>query len=78
MNLILKRLQELADADLFFLSEAVETEMQRREEVLGEISDSARLRAIERQQSYRRRNGAAAPPVRAVGLGKLPPRRRAA
>ncbi len=77
MNAILKQLQELADADLYVLSEVVDLEMQRRAEVSGETLESARRRAVEREQSYRRRNGAAAPPVRTVGLGK-PSRRRAA
>ena len=70
MNSILKQLQELADADLYALSEAVDLELQRREDVAGEVPDSARRRAIEREQSYRRRNGSAAPPVRVVGIGK--------
>ena len=74
MNSILKQLQELADADLYALSEAVDMELQRRDDVTGDIPDSARRRAIEREQSYRRRNGAAAPPVRAVGIGKASPR----
>ena len=70
MNSILKQLQDLAEANLYALSEAVDAELYRREEIVGDISDSARRRAVEREQSYRRRNGAAAPPVRAVGLGK--------
>ena len=78
MKSILKQLQELANADLYALSEAVDMELQRRGEVVGEVPDSARRRAVEREQSYRRRNGAAAQPVRAVGLGKTPRRRTAA
>ncbi len=78
MNLILKRLQELADADIYTLSEAIDAEIQRRDEILGEASDSARRRAIERGQSYRNRNGSAAAPILAVGIGKTPPKRRAA
>ena len=58
MNSILRQLQELADADLYALSEAVDMELQRREEIVGDIPDSARRRALEREQSYRRRNGA--------------------
>ncbi len=78
MESILRELQELADADLYALSEAVDLELNRRDDVVGDISDSARRRAIEREESYRRRNGAAAPPVRIVGIGKPTPRRRAA
>ena len=78
MNSILRQLQELAETDLYALCEAVDMELQRRDEVVAEIPDSARRRAIERGQSYRHRNGAAAPPVRAVGIGKMPLRRHAA
>lgn len=78
MKSILRELQELADADLFALSDAVELELSRREAISGETADSARRRATERQQSYRRRTGAAAPPVRVIGLGKTAPPRRAA
>ena len=82
MNTILRQLQELADADLYALCEAVDMELQRREEVTDdEVPDSARRRAVEREQSYRRRNGSAAPPIRIVGFGKqssdVPPDRAA-
>ncbi len=78
MKTILNQLEELADTDLYALSEAIDMELHRRDEVVGEVPDSARRRAIERDQSYRRRTGAAAPPVRAVGLGKPANRRHAA
>ncbi len=68
MNPILTQLQELADSDLYALCEALDIEMQRREGMTGDMPDSARRRAIQRSGSYRRRTGAAAPPVRAVGL----------
>ena len=79
MNALLKRLHQLADQDLYGLSEAIDLELQRREELTGEVPDSARRRANEREQSYRRRTGAFAPPIRAVGLGKAAagPRRAA-
>ena len=77
MNAILRQLQQLADTDLYTLSEVVDRELQRRDDVVGEFSDSARCRAVEREQSYRRRNGAAAPRVREVGIGRMQ-RRRAA
>jgi hypothetical protein len=75
---ILNELQELADSDLYALCEAVDMELQRREGLSGDLPDSARRRALERGESYRRRTGAAAPPVRAVGLHKRPSDRRAA
>ncbi len=59
MKTILNLLAELADADLYALCEAIDIELQRREEPVSEVPDSARRRAIEREQSYRRRNGAA-------------------
>ena len=78
MKSILDELQELADSDLYALCEAVDMEMQRREGLSCDLLDSARRRAQERGESYRRRTGAAAPPVRAVGLHKRPSGRRAA
>ena len=73
MNTILKQLQELADTDLYALSDAIATEMDRRDETIDEPGDSARRRAVDRQEGYRRRSGSGAPPVRIVGFGK--PRR---
>jgi len=78
MKTILNQLQILADSDLFALSEAVDIELQRRDDVVTEVPDSARRRAVQRGESYRRSTGAAAPPVRHVGLGKSPSDRRAA
>jgi hypothetical protein len=74
---LLNQIQELAEADLYVLAEAVELELQGREGIAGEFADSARRRAVEREQSYRRRAGAGAPPIRVVGIGK-PGKRRAA
>ena len=78
MNSILKRLQELADTELYNLSEAIEAELQRRSDASDDLPESAKRRANEREQSYRRRTGAFAPPIRAVGLGKSKGPRRAA
>ena len=77
MKSIFRQLEELADADLYVLSEAVDLELQRRDDNCDEAVDSARRRVQERGQSYRHRTGASAPPVRIVGLTKLPPRRAA-
>ena len=73
MKSILNLLVDLADADLYALCEAIDMELQRREEPVSEVPDSARRRAIEREQSYRQRTGAAAPPVRIIGIGKRRP-----
>jgi hypothetical protein len=78
MNTILKRLRQLADFELFNLTEAIDLELQRRAELTAELPESARRRANERDQSYRRRTGSFAPPIRAVGLGKAKEPRRAA
>ncbi len=78
MNTIMRHLQQLADYELFNLSEAIDLELQRREEVMIEVPESARRRAVEREQSYRRRTGSLAAPIRVVGLGKMKEPRRAA
>jgi hypothetical protein len=78
MNAILKRLQQLSDPELFTLSDAIDAELDRRSDDVGEVPDSARRRAVERQQSYRRRLGSTAAPVKAAGLGKAAGPRRAA
>ena len=77
MNTILKRLRQLADFELYNLTEAIELELQRRAELTADVPDSARRRALEREQSYRRRTGSFAAPVRAVGLKTSEPRRAA-
>lgn len=68
MNAILKRLHGMGDDDLLNLSEAIDVELERRLEHTGAIPESARSRAIARGQSYRHSTGAAAAPIRAVGL----------
>jgi hypothetical protein len=68
MNAILKRLHGLGDDELLDLSEAIDVELDRRSEQVDSIPDSARRRALARGHSYRRCNGASAPPIRAVGL----------
>ena len=77
MKTILKLVEVLSDADLYNLCEAIDIELERREETISIDFDSARRRAVEREQSYRHRNGAGAPPVRISGIGKVS-RRRAA
>ena len=78
MKTILRQLQHLDDDELLAVSEAVDTELSYRLERADAIPDSARRRAVQRQHSYRSRNGASAPPVRAVGLRETPRRRLAA
>jgi hypothetical protein len=78
MQSILKRLRKLADDELLAMSEAIDLELEARLVRADDTPESARSRAIERQQSYRHRTGAAAPPIVAVGLGKNNRDRRAA
>lgn len=68
MNAILKRLEKMVDDELLTLSEAIDVELERRQNREEVAPESARSRAIARGQSYRRTTGAAAPPIRAVGL----------
>ena len=79
MNAILKRLRQMADDELLAIGEAIDAELEHRlDRTAEEVPDSARRRAVERQQSYRHRTGSAAPPVYAVGLGKVRRERHAA
>ena len=68
MNSFLKRLQKMGEDELLGLSEAIDTELERRLDQADSVPDSARRRANSRQRSYRHSTGAAAPPIRAVGL----------
>ena len=74
MNTIFKRINKLADQDLYDLCEAIDVELQRRNMLTEDVPESARRSEVERQQSYRHRTGTGAP-IKAVGLGK--PRRAA-
>jgi hypothetical protein len=76
MSTYLNRVQQMSDEELLAFAEAIDFELERRQESLDPIPDSARRRANARQQSYRRSVGASAPPIRAVGLRDT--RRRAA
>ena len=78
MKSILKRLRKLAHDELLAVSEAIDIELARRVQRTDEVPESARRRALEREQSYRHRTGSAAPPIVAVGLGKAGKDRRAA
>lgn len=68
MNAILKRIPQLGDDDLLVLSEAIDIELEGRLDRTESIPESARRRAVSRDHSYRRSNGASAPPIRAIGL----------
>jgi len=78
MNSILKRLRKLANDELLALSEAIDVELELRLDRTDDVPESARRRALQRQQSYRHDTGSAAPPIIAVGIGKARKDRRAA
>jgi len=77
MKSILKNLRKMAKEELLMVSEEIEAELERRHGA-STIPLSAKRRAKQRQKSYRRDNGATAPPIMAVGIGKNNKRRRAA
>jgi hypothetical protein len=68
MKSIVKKLHNLNDDELLIISEAIDLELEHRQEKIEEIPESARRRAVMRDQSYRRATGSSAPPVRATGL----------
>jgi len=78
MNSVLKRLKKLANDELLAVSEAIDLELERRLERDDATNESARSRAIQRDQSYKRATGSTAPPIVAVGIGKGFRDRRAA
>jgi hypothetical protein len=78
MKTIIKKLYNLNDEELLSISEAIDQEIERRQERTEEIPESARRRAILRDQSYRRSTGSSAPPVRTTGLKDQSKRRNAA
>ena len=78
MNVLLKRLHKLADDELLAVSEAIDRELERRLDLTDSVPESARRRAVQREQSYRRRTGSSALPVRVAGLRDAHKRRRAA
>jgi hypothetical protein len=75
MKSFLGKLQELTNEELLELSEVLDMELESRMGEDEEVPDSARRRAVQRNQSYRRRTGSAATPVRYTGL-KEPNRKR--
>ncbi len=78
MNTLLKRLRKMGEGELHALSEAIDDELQHRMELEDSVPDSARRRAVQRSQSYRRETGMSAIPVRVSGLRTNRKTRRAA
>jgi hypothetical protein len=78
MHGIAKHLHNLNDDELLVLSEAIDIEMERRQEKAEGVPESARRRAVMRDQSYRRATGSSAPPIRVTGLKEPRKRRHAA
>jgi hypothetical protein len=78
MKVIIKNLNKLNNDELQALCEAIDLELDRRQERMEGMPESARRRAVLRNQSYRRSTGSSAPPVRATGLKEKRGRRHAA
>ncbi len=78
MNSILKQLHKMGDDELCGISEAIDGELSRRQDLAEAIPESARRRAVLRDKSYRQRTGATAAPVRVAGMKKTRKTRRAA
>ncbi|MFW6125241.1 MAG: hypothetical protein ACOC46_03765 [Pirellulales bacterium] len=78
MKSLVKQLKKLNDDELLGVSDAIDAELERRMEREESVPDSARRRAVQRQQSYRSRTGSSAPPVAATGLKPRREKRRAA
>jgi hypothetical protein len=76
MQSIIAKFRQLDDEDLLILSEAIDIEISRRQEMMEEHSDSARRRAVQRDQGYRSNLGTKAPPIRAVGMKDAGRRRK--
>jgi hypothetical protein len=78
MKVIIKNLDNLNNEELQALSESIDLELERREQRVDGVPQSARRRAVLRDQSYRRSTGSSAPPVRVTGLKEPRKRRNAA
>jgi hypothetical protein len=78
MQSIISKLRYLEDDQLLIVSEAIDIEIARREELMEEHPDSAKTRARQRGRghSYRSNLGTKAPPVRVVGMKDSGRRRR--
>jgi ribosomal protein S13 len=78
MNSILKQLRKLSEDELCSVSEAIDGELERRQDLAEAIPESARRRAVMREKSYRHSTGSSALPVRIAGMRKARKTRRAA
>jgi len=78
MDAVLRHLRHLADDELLEASAAIDRELERRLNLSEPHPESARKRAVQRDKSYRRRNGASALPVRVTGMRPTRKRRLAA
>ena len=76
MNSVLKKLRKMGADELFAISEAIDAEIERRTDDAEVGEESARHRANERTQSYRRKNGASATPALVVGVQQKFERKR--
>ena len=68
VNGVIKQLKSFTEDELLAVSEAIDMEMERRMDREDIVPDSARRRAIQRQQSYRKSTGSSAPRVALTGM----------
>ena len=78
MDALLDSLLGLSEVELYRLSEAVDLELQKREEDGAGMSDPIRRLVDERLQDFRRRTSLQAPAARVIELDKVRRRPRAA
>jgi hypothetical protein len=78
MQSVLRHIRKMATEQLLIVSGEIDAELGRRENETEIIPVSAKRRTQQRQKSYRQNNGASAPPVVTIGLGKRVKQRRAA
>jgi len=68
MNSMLRKLRRLGDDELYIISDAIDVELARREEKMDEEASSAKQKAAERTQSYRRKNGSGGESALVLGV----------
>ena len=78
MNSMLRKLRKLGDDELYVISDAIDAEISRREELSDTADVSSRQRANERSQSYRRKNGAGGESALVLGVKRTVERKKQA
>jgi hypothetical protein len=76
MNSMLGKMRKLGDDELYIISDAIDAEIARREELPSATDDSSRQRANERSKSYRRKNGAGGESALVIGVKRTIERKK--